>query len=181
VSDFGGFDPSIGNAVTVASWIHNAIVDGGVNAWHYWWLVNQNQDNEGLVGKGGDGSLTKRVYAMGNFSLFVRPGWTRLSTSGTVTGLLVTAYADRSTGDFAFVAINTTGSPVMASMGLAGPVFSSVAPYVTSGTPLGNLGSDGNLSAGSSTAAIPTTVSASMNAFSALVPPGIVTFVGKGH
>jgi glucuronoarabinoxylan endo-1,4-beta-xylanase len=181
MSDFTAFDPSIAHAVTVASWIHNAIVDGGVSAWHYWWLVNQNQDNEGLIGKGGDGSLTKHVYAVGHFSRFVRPGWVRLGTTGSVSGLRASAYANFWTGAFAIVAINTTAASITASFGVAGPVIGSVAPYVTSGTALGNIGTDGNLSQGSASQNIPTTISASQNAFSAVVPPGIVTFVGTAQ
>jgi glucuronoarabinoxylan endo-1,4-beta-xylanase len=181
VSDFGTFDASIGNAVTVATWIHNAIIDGGVNAWHYWWLVNQNADNEGLVGKNGDASLTKRVFAMGNFSRFVRPGWVRIGTTGTVSGLLVSAYKDATTGDFAIVAVNTTSASVTATFGITGPVFSSVAAYVTSGTAVGNIGTDGNMSQGSTSGSIPMSITASMNAFSANVPVGVETFVGKAQ
>ncbi len=181
VSDFGTFDASIGNAVLVATWIHNAIIDGGVNAWHYWWLVNQNADNEGLVGKNGDATLTKRVYAMGNFSRFIRPGWVRIGTTGTVSGLLVSAYKAATTGDFAIVAINTTSASVTATFGITGPVFSSVAAYVTSGTAVGNIGTDGNLSQGSTSGSIPMSITASMNAFSASVPVGVETFVGTAH
>jgi glucuronoarabinoxylan endo-1,4-beta-xylanase len=181
MADFTTFDPSVGHAVTVASWIHNAMVDGGAGAWHYWWLVNQNQDNEGLIGKGGDGSLTKHVYAVGNFSRFVRPGWVRLGTTGNVPGLLVSAYGNLSTNSFAIVAINSTSASVTASFGVAGRVIASVAPYVTSGTTLGTIGTDGNLSQGSTSLNIPATISASQNAFSAVVPPGIVTFVGTGQ
>jgi glucuronoarabinoxylan endo-1,4-beta-xylanase len=179
VSSFTPFDPSIENAVTVAKWIHDGIVEGNVVAWHYWWLVNQNADNEGLIGQKGDGSLTKRVYAMGNFSRFIRPGWVRLKTNGSVSGLLLSAYKDTSTGAFAIVAVNTSDHTVTASFGIAGPAFSSVSPYVTSGTALGALGTDGNLSHGSVSAKIPTTLPASMNAFSASIPPGITTFVGS--
>jgi glucuronoarabinoxylan endo-1,4-beta-xylanase len=180
MSDFMAFDPTIAQAITVASWIHYAMLDGGVSAWHYWWLVGQNADNEGLIGNKGDGSLTKRVYAMGNFSRFVRPGWTRFATTGSVSGLLVSAYANLATGDFVLVAINTTGSSISASFGVAGAAaFASVAPYVTSGTTLGNLGTDGNLSQGSASAMIPPSLAATSNAFTASVPPGVVTFVGK--
>jgi glucuronoarabinoxylan endo-1,4-beta-xylanase len=182
MSDFNSFDPSIAHAITVATWIHNAMTDGSASAWHYWWLVNQNpNDNEGLVGKGGDGTLTKRVYGMGNFSRFVRPGWTRLGTTGSVSGLLASAYANLSTGDFAIVAVNTTSSSMTVSFGVAGVVISSVVPYVTSGTPIGSIGTDGNLSQGSTAGNVPKTIAASKNAFSAVVPPGIVTFVGTGQ
>jgi glucuronoarabinoxylan endo-1,4-beta-xylanase len=178
VSDQSRFDAGIGNAVMIATWIHNAIVHGGVSAWHYWWLIGLNTDNEGLIGKRGDGTLTKRVYGLGNYSRFVRPGWVRLQTAGSVPGLLVSAYKDPAGRDFAIVAVNTTGRSVSASIRVDGPPFSSVSPYVTSGTPVGNLGTDGNLSQGSASAGLPTSIAASMNTFAAQVPAGITTFVG---
>jgi glucuronoarabinoxylan endo-1,4-beta-xylanase len=181
MSDFGAFDPSINHAVGVAAWIRNALVDGGVSAWHYWWLVCQAGDNEGLIGNNGDGSLTKRVYGMGNYSRFVRPGWTRLGTTGMMNGLLVTAFANLQTSDFAIVAVNTTIYSMKASFGVVGPVISTVDTWVTSGTAIGNIGTDGNLSHGSAPDNVPMTITASTNAFSANIPHGIVTFIGKGH
>jgi glucuronoarabinoxylan endo-1,4-beta-xylanase len=115
---------------------------------------------------------------LGNFSRFVRRGWVRLGTTGHVRGLLVSAYANLPTGEFAIVAINTTWRTITVSFGAAGRVFSSVAPYVTSGTALGPIGTDGNLSRGSVSANVPTTIPARVNGFSARVPPGLVTFVG---
>ena len=49
MSSFDAFDASIGNAVTVGKWIHDALTVGNVNVWHYWWLQNPyNETNEGL-------------------------------------------------------------------------------------------------------------------------------------
>jgi glucuronoarabinoxylan endo-1,4-beta-xylanase len=176
-SDQGRFDPGIDNAVTMASWIHNAIVHGRVSAWHYWWLISQNADNEGLIGKKGDGTLTKRVYALGNYSRFVRPGWVRLQTTGGPAGLLVSAYEDGDRSGFAIVTVNTTGRSAHASFHVEGPPFSSVSPYVTSGTPVDAVGTDGNLSLGSASAGVPGRIAAAANTFAATVPVGITTFV----
>jgi glucuronoarabinoxylan endo-1,4-beta-xylanase len=178
-SDQSKFDPTIGNAVTLATWIHNAIVHGGVSAWHYWWLIGQNGSNAGLIGKNEDGTLTKRVYAMGNFSRFVRPGWVRVQATVKEDGLLVSAYKDPSGGSFAIVAVNPTGGTVSASFVVEGPSFSSVSPYVTSGTPVGSTGTDGNLSLGSPSAGIPPSIAVTNNVFAAQVPAGITTFVAR--
>jgi glucuronoarabinoxylan endo-1,4-beta-xylanase len=181
-STFDAFDPNIGNSVNVAKAIHEAIVSGNVTAWHYWWLQGLNADNEGLLGhKGASTALTKRLYAMGNFSRFVRPGWVRLGTKGAVSGLLVSAYSNTTTGDFAIVAINSTGGNATATFGISGPTFRSVSPYVTSGTIVGMIGTDGNLSLGSAAGNVPTSIPASSNAFSATIPSGITTFVGTAH
>jgi O-glycosyl hydrolase len=47
-----------------------------VNSWQYWLLsaIGGYTDNEGLTDS--RGNLAKRAYTLGNFSKFVRPGWT---------------------------------------------------------------------------------------------------------
>jgi glucuronoarabinoxylan endo-1,4-beta-xylanase len=131
-SSFEGFDPSIGNALMVARWIHDSIITGNVSAWHYWWLVGLNADNEGLIGYNRNTQITKRVYAMGNFSRFVRPGFIVVGASGAPAGVSVTAYKDPSTGKFVIVAINQNGGSVPLTVTLSGLGASSVTPWVTS-------------------------------------------------
>jgi glucuronoarabinoxylan endo-1,4-beta-xylanase len=179
ISDFGGFDPSIGNGVTVAGWIHDSLTTGNVTSWHYWWLAT-NQNNEGLAGAGP--SPTKRLFAMGNFSKWVRPGWVRIGTTGTKSGLYgVTAYKNPATGAFAIVAINNSGGTVTATLGLSGATASAVSPYVTTDTALGNIATDGNLSLGSSSKGVPSSISISSGVFTANIPYGVTTFVGTAN
>ncbi|HUB08588.1 MAG TPA: hypothetical protein VMB50_16400 [Myxococcales bacterium] len=183
VSTFDAFDPSLTNAVNVDTLIYDALTQGQVNAWHYWWLVNQNTDNEGLIGVSGDGELTKRLFAVGNYARFVRPGWVLLGTEGSLPGgALANAFKNPATGDFAVVVINPSGGDLPISIGLSGAGTSSVAPWITSGTalPAGGTadGSDGNLSLGSQSASIPTSLPLSGGAFSVTVPAGVTTFVG---
>jgi glucuronoarabinoxylan endo-1,4-beta-xylanase len=130
-----------------------------------------------LIGVNGAATLTKRIYALGNFSRFIRPGWVRVKTTGSVNGLLVSAYKNPAGGDFAIVVINAKGHAVSASFGVAGPAFASVSPYVTSGTPIGSIGTDGNLSQGSGN--LSASIPASANAFAVTIPSGITTFVGS--
>jgi glucuronoarabinoxylan endo-1,4-beta-xylanase len=179
VSDFGSFDSGIGNGIGVAKWIHDSLTTGNVTSWHYWWL-SRGGDNEGLAGSGS--TPTKRLFTMGNYSRWIRPGWVRIGTSGSKSGLYgVTAYKNPSTGDFAVVVINDSGSPVTASLGLAGATATSVAPYVTSDTTLGAIGTDGNLSLGSTSKGVAASISLSQGVFSATVPYGVTTFVGSAR
>ena len=129
-SSFEGFDPSIGNGLMVARWVHDSIVTGNVSAWHYWWLIGLNGDNEGLVG--GGGQITKRLYTLGNFSKFVRPGYMMVGVTGAPGGVSATAYKDPATGKFVIVAINQNGADVPLNVTFNGMSAGSVTPWVTS-------------------------------------------------
>jgi glucuronoarabinoxylan endo-1,4-beta-xylanase len=126
------FDASIGNALTVARWIHDAIVIGKVSAWHYWWLIGLNGDNEGLVGFNRNTRLTKRLYTFGNFSKFVRPGFMVVGVSGSPSGVSLSAYKDPASGAFVIVAINQNGSDTPVTLALNGQTADSMTPWVTS-------------------------------------------------
>ena len=131
VSSFEAFDPSITNGLKWAKKINDWMTIANANAWHYWWLIDGNGDNEALLGP--SGQTTKRLYAMGNYSKFVRPGYYRIGTSASpVGGVSVSAYKDPNTGKFAIVAINQNASAVTLDFALNGFTANSVAPWVTS-------------------------------------------------
>jgi glucuronoarabinoxylan endo-1,4-beta-xylanase len=132
-SPYVGPSADIGNGVSVATWVHNAIVTGGASAWHYWWLISLNNDNEGLLLQGG--GTTKRLYTVGNFSKFVRPGYQRVGTSGAVpSGVQLTAYKNSSDGTVVVVAINSNNSQAPLSVFLSGGAPCNMTPWVTSST-----------------------------------------------
>jgi glucuronoarabinoxylan endo-1,4-beta-xylanase len=166
MSSFEAFDPSINNALMVAQWIHDAIVTGNVSAWHYWWLIGQNSDDEGLIGYSGNTQMTKRLYAMGNFSKFVRPGFFAVGVVGAANGVSLTAYKDPATGAFVIVAINQNAADTPLNITLNGLSANAVTPWVTSNS----------LSLGQQA---PVTVSG--GSFTATLPAlSITSFVGSG-
>lgn len=135
MSSFEAFDPGIANGLQVAKWIHSALTAGNVSVWNYWWLYNPyNEDNEGLIGHPADRSaITKRLYTMGNFSKFVRPGWVRVDVAGgPVANLFVSAYRHPSSGEFAIVLVNDTGNPLAVTVGIPHRGVAAVTPWVTS-------------------------------------------------
>ena len=133
VSTFESFDPSISNGLKWAQKISDWMTIADANAWHYWWLISGSSDNEGLLGSGGQ--VTKRLYVMGNFSKFVRPGYYRIgATASPVSGVSISAYKDPATGKFAIVAINHNSSAVGLDFSFNGFSASSVDPWVTSST-----------------------------------------------
>jgi glucuronoarabinoxylan endo-1,4-beta-xylanase len=188
------FDPSISDALNnTATEMYDAIVTVGANAWHQWWLIYSSTSpadgNPGLLGSSGQHNgfwdspvLTKRYFATGNWSRYVRPGWVRIGVSGSRSGFYgVTAFKDPASGNFAIVAINNSGSDISnVTFGVSGSnICGSVTPYVTSGTPIGPLGMDGNLSAGSASSNVPSSLPVSGGKFISTVPYGVTTFVGK--
>jgi glucuronoarabinoxylan endo-1,4-beta-xylanase len=169
MSDLTAEDVDIGHGIQVATWIYAGITTGGASAWHYWWLVNLDTDGEGLLQNGGStaaANIPKRLYTMGNFSKFVRPGYVNVSTGTAPSGVLVAAFKNPSDGTAVLVAINPATSAVNVPFFLSGgAAIAAVTPYVTSAS--------ANLTAG---AAIPV---AGANFSATLGAQTVTTFVGK--
>ena len=131
-----GPSSDIKNGIAVAQWIHSALVVGEASAWLYWWYqASGSDDNEGLV-LSKSTALTKRCYTLGNYSKFVRPGYTRVDITGAVpTDVLLSAYTG-SDGTVVVVAINkgtaAASVPLTIAGGTAAPTM--MTPYVTSAT-----------------------------------------------
>jgi glucuronoarabinoxylan endo-1,4-beta-xylanase len=176
------FDPSVQNAVVTAHAMNDAFLHADAATWHYWWLRNPvSYDNQGLLGHAGDlMAPTKRLFAVGNFSRFVRPGWDRVGVQGGGPGLVASAYRDPGSGAFALVVENcsSTGDATV-DLDVSGAGVDVVEVWVTSGTPLDTLGSDGNLSQGSPSAGLPARLAAPGGRVWARIPYGVVTFVGR--
>ena len=163
-----GPSTDISNGIAVAQWIQNGLVNGGASAWHYWWLISSNADNEGLLLKGGDiTSPPKRLYTTGNFSKFVRPGYRRVDVSGLVPeGVQLAAFQNPPDATVAIVAINTNGSSLSFPIFVQGTSWpSQVVPWVTSSS--ANLASQPAITL--TAARFPATLAAQ----------SVTTFVGK--
>ena len=159
------FDGSMGDALVWAHNIHDYMTVANATGWMYW-MLNGNSwfdDNEGLTDV--HGNPAKRLYVLGNYSKFVRPGWVRMdATASPQGGVYLSAYKDSATGDFAIVAINRNGYVVAQNVDLNGFSATSVAPWTTSAT---------------LSLVQQTTVSVSNNAFDYVLPAdSVTTFVG---
>jgi glucuronoarabinoxylan endo-1,4-beta-xylanase len=76
---------------------------------------------------------TKRLWVLGNYARFVRPGFVRVSTSGAApSGVLVTAYQNPADGTVVVVAINSNTSAIPLSLYVSGVVPCGMTPWVTS-------------------------------------------------
>ncbi len=120
----------IANALDLADDIHQALTDGNASAYHYWWL--SSSADGGLF----DASWNpnKRLWAMGQYSRFVRPGWVRVGQTDD-GGLDITTFKDPASGKFAIVVANlSTTNSINETFTLNGITASSVTPYITSAT-----------------------------------------------
>jgi glucuronoarabinoxylan endo-1,4-beta-xylanase len=133
VSTFDPNDGSISNGLYWAKRIYLFMTQAQVNAYHFWWLINLNADNEGLT----DNNYVpdKRMYTMGQYSRFVRPNYYRIGAS-TTGSALISAFNDTNSGSFAIVAVNNTSSGISQTFNLNNfpGTVSSVTPWITSAT-----------------------------------------------
>ena len=120
----GGFDRTMKTALYVARIIHHDIVYAGARSWQ-WWRAIGGDYKDGLLREfsnreGTDGRVvdSKLLWALGNYSRFVRPGATRMAIKATDkegrtveegdtdrTGLMCSAYRNAD-GSWVMVAVN---------------------------------------------------------------------------
>jgi glucuronoarabinoxylan endo-1,4-beta-xylanase len=116
----------------MATTLHNDLTKANLNAWHIWWLYNAS-GNGGCLYDTTTNMWTKRLWVLGNYARFVRPGFVRVSTSGAApSGVLVTAYQNPADGTVVVVAINSNTSAIPLSLYVSGVVPCSMTPWVTS-------------------------------------------------
>jgi len=131
VSTFDAFDGGITNGLYWAGRIHSFLTVGQANAWHFWWL-HAGADNEGLAD--GNYNPTKRMYALGHWSKFVRPNYYRIGVTNTAVAL-VSAFKDSASSNFVIVAANNSAFPVNQTFTLTNfPVVGPLRQWVTSST-----------------------------------------------
>jgi glucuronoarabinoxylan endo-1,4-beta-xylanase len=149
---------AINAGLDIARGIYAAVTGGRVNGWLYWWT-------QAFMDGGSATTPPKRVYAMGNFSKFVRPGYVRVGVTGAPTSVQIVPFVSPSDGTVAIVALNSGTSAQQVSFFVSGSAWPGmVTPYVTSAS--------SNLAAG-------TAVSVSGARFSgSLAAQSITTFVG---
>jgi glucuronoarabinoxylan endo-1,4-beta-xylanase len=134
VSQIGGsYDSSINNALYWAGRIHLFMTAAQANAWHYWWLIATGSDNQALTDA--NGIPAKRMYALGQFARFVRPNYYRINVANNTGSVLVSAYKDSGSPNFAIVVINSASTTVTQVFNLANVTgVASVTPWITSAT-----------------------------------------------
>jgi glucuronoarabinoxylan endo-1,4-beta-xylanase len=159
-------DLTMNSGLVVANLMYDALANASMNAWHYWWFYPSTTDNAALWDSATK-APTKRLWVMGNFSRFVRPGFNRIDVSGPVpSGVSVIAFQNPADDTIAVVAINANASATALPLFVSGTSWpSQVTPWVTSNS--ANLVAQGAVSL---TGARFSTM---------LVAQSVTTFVGK--
>ncbi|MFA6835302.1 MAG: carbohydrate-binding protein [Fibrobacteraceae bacterium] len=125
-------DPGINSAINTAILMHEALVTAGVNAWHYWWIHGPTGTS---LFPNNVSTPAKRLWAMGNYSRFVRPGFSRIEATATpATGVRLSAYKDSLNTKAVVVIINSNSSDISLNFTIDGAVPTSMIPYVTDTT-----------------------------------------------
>jgi glucuronoarabinoxylan endo-1,4-beta-xylanase len=162
----GAEDATMTNGLVIANEIYQALTVANMNAWHYWWIYPSGSgDNQGLW-DAATNTWAKRMWVLGNFSRWARPGYYRVDVAGSKppANVSVIAFQSPVDGTLSIVAINGGGATTI-------PIFvegsswpASVVPWITSASD--NL-------------AIGPTITLAAGGFSApLSAQSVTTFVG---
>ncbi|MCH7412499.1 xylanase [Belliella sp. R4-6] len=117
-----GKDLGMSPALYMARVIHNDLAVAQASAWHWWIAISPYDYKDGLVyisKTEADGTYesSKMLWALGNYSRFIRPGFQRIDVKidGESTqnqNLLCSAYKDPNSGEIVIVAINSSVNDV---------------------------------------------------------------------
>ncbi|MBN2046931.1 MAG: hypothetical protein JW750_03720 [Anaerolineaceae bacterium] len=115
----GRQDTGMESALTLAKTIHEDLTVGGVSSWQYWIAVSKYDWRDGLIYVSEDDHTpveTKRLWVMGQFSRFVRPGFRRMETASAYDLLLASAFLAPDARQWVMVVINPHGEAVRGSV-----------------------------------------------------------------
>ncbi|MBX7258577.1 MAG: hypothetical protein K1Y02_19610 [Candidatus Hydrogenedentes bacterium] len=141
----GGRDLGMKTALDVARVIHADLTVCNASAWQWWLAVSPHDYKDGLIytdyRNPGDAETiypSKLLWAFGNFSRFVRPGYTRVSLTGADDefGLLGSAYVSPAKDKVVLVFVNMSASNKPVSLRFKGcqrgRAIESFTPWITS-------------------------------------------------
>ena len=140
----GPRDLGMAPALYLARTIHADLAVANATAWQWWLAISPYDYKDGLVyidKNKTDGNFypSKMLWALGNYSRFVRPGAVRLAAQldGSPAGPgapLVSAYRSADGRQLITVIVNDTDAPADLRLVLAGRQLGAGQPYVTSAT-----------------------------------------------
>jgi O-glycosyl hydrolase len=108
----GGRDYGMDSALRMTREIMDDLVWGGVSSWQYWIAVSRYNFRDGLIYVNESEREIipiKRLWAMGNFSRFIRPGYQRFEVKHNSPALRVVACKSRDGDRIVVVVMNPGG------------------------------------------------------------------------
>jgi O-glycosyl hydrolase len=132
-----GRDLGMETALFVANVIHSDLTIANAAAWHWWLAVSPYDFKDGLVyidksETGGTIYDSKLLWALGNFSRFIRPGAQRVATETLTENQLKTSAYKNKNGDVVVVLINPSREQQNIRLILPHQNLSSAKIYETS-------------------------------------------------
>jgi O-glycosyl hydrolase len=137
-----GRDLGIDPALYVARVIHNDLSVSNASAWHWWLAISPYDYKDGLVyidkqKEDGDYYQSKILWALGNYSRFVKPGYKRVGIEVNKAKqqnpeLLVSAYHSESNAELVFVLVNSGIKDISVNLTADGNLMAVKGVYVTS-------------------------------------------------
>ena len=119
----GGRDYGMDSALRLTREIMDDLTVGGVSSWQYWIAVSRYNFRDGLIYVNEPEREilpTKRLWAMGNFSRFIRPGFRRFDVEHNSAVLQAVACKSRDGGTLVVVVMNPGAESAEAKLHLAG-------------------------------------------------------------
>ncbi len=135
-------DTGIRAALYVARTIHTDLAVANATAWQWWLAISAYDYKDGLVyvdrnKTDGNYSDSKMMWALGNYSRFVRPGMQRIEATlaGAPEQCYVSAYRDSKSGHLVAVVVNGSKEAKQLSLQTAGSrskAIQQITTYTTS-------------------------------------------------
>jgi O-glycosyl hydrolase len=133
-----GRDLGIDPALYVASVIHNDLTNANASAWHWWIALSPYNYKDGLIyvdksKTGGTYQPAKMLWALGNYSQFIRPGAIRVAaTVGADTGNVLVSSFRNTDQKLVTVIINKSNEAVTVEPALTTGTLGTTRHYQTS-------------------------------------------------
>ncbi|MEO6230311.1 MAG: glycoside hydrolase [Ferruginibacter sp.] len=132
-------DTGIDAALYVAKVMYEDLAGANASAWQWWTALSAYDYKDGLIyidKKQDDGNFSdsKMLWAMGNYSRFIRPGMRRISVNEASSGLLVSGYKDVNKNKLVFVIVNETANEKTVAFANADKRSGSWTVYTTDAT-----------------------------------------------
>jgi O-glycosyl hydrolase len=142
----GGRDLTMQTALEVARLIHVDLTVASISAWQWWTAFSPEDYKDGLIytgwKKAGDEESiypARLLWALGNYSRFVRPGMRRVELTGQahdLRGVMGSAYKDEAAKTIVAVYVNAAPEAQRLTLqfetGQRGWKLRDVTPYITS-------------------------------------------------
>ena len=130
-----GRDIRMDSALVLANTIYQDLTIGRVISWQYWIAVSKYNFHDGLIYVAlNDHKITetKRLWAMGNFSRFIRPGYQLIGIESSLPALMTTAFQSADTSQFVVIFINNGEAAATVSLNGFPDNFTQMTAYQTS-------------------------------------------------